>query len=530
MEVSDRSSNRLFLRLFAMLAVFALATGNTLSATWYVASNGLDTNAGTSNAPFATIMRAQSAATAGDTVYLRGGTYYLTTTNISATNQPWKVVNDINKSGVSYIAYPGELPVFDFSAVSPDPPTNRVTAFQVSASGCVFKGFDVVGVPIVITNAGTQSECFRVNGGSMNRFEQLRMHDGHGIGFYLTDGASNLVLNCDAFNNWGINANSAGNIDGFGFHSGHMTSVSNVIRGCRAWFNSDDGYDLINNDAAVLIDHCWAFYNGYSNYTFTPTGGNANGFKSGGYGVSGGSYPKPVPRNTVQFCLSVRNGGIGIYANHHPDGLNFIGNTAYTNHNTDYNMVCNTNNVSSTNDCPGFNHYMRNNLGFRGNKAEVTNLDMGRSDVAFNFFSLSVTVSSNDFMSLDESLLTLPRATDGSLPYIGFAQLVSTSDLVDAGTNVGFAYAGAAPDLGAFEYGSTVPTLAMSRAGTNVVFTGGTGPAGGTDYLIATTNLSLPTPQWPRLATNKFDLTGSCAITNGISPGEPQRFFRISLP
>src|SRR4029077_3846470 len=178
------------------------------ATTWYVATNGVDANPGTSNAPFATIMRAQTAASFGDTVYLRGGTYYLNSSHLTATNSPWGVVNYITKNGVSYLGYPGEVPVFNFSAVAPY--GFRTTAFQISASNCVFKSFDVVGVPIVITNAGTQSECFRVDKGSNNRFELLRMHDGHGIGFYLTEGASNLVLNCDAWNNSGINANSYG--------------------------------------------------------------------------------------------------------------------------------------------------------------------------------------------------------------------------------------------------------------------------------------------------------------------------------
>jgi pectate lyase len=93
----------------------------------------------------------------------------------------------------------------------------RVTAFLVSANNCVFKGFDVVGVQVTIQTNHTQSECFRITG-SNNRFEQLAMHDGMGIGWYLTAGASNLVLNCDAYNNRGLDSGSLGNIDGFGCH------------------------------------------------------------------------------------------------------------------------------------------------------------------------------------------------------------------------------------------------------------------------------------------------------------------------
>lgn len=508
-----------------------------VGATWFVATNGVDTNAGTSNAPFATIMRAQTAAATGDTVWLRGGTYY--PTNITATNLPWKVVNNMTKNGISYIAYSGELPIFDFSQVKLDPPTNRVTAFQVTAKNCVFKGFDVVGVPIVYTNVSTQSECFRVDlGGDNNRFELLRMRDGNAIGFYLRDGINNLVLNCDAYNNKGIGSQTHGNIDGFGFHAGRTTSTGNVIRGCRAWNNSDDGYDLINNKAVVIMENCWAFYNGYFT-NGTLTGGNANGFKCGGYGVSGGSYPVPPPRNVTRFCLAVGNGANGFYANFHPDGLDFINNTAIRNAaapnpgaNADFNMICIITNTARSNQISGFNHLMRNNIALqRTDTNSLTWLNTNACDVAYNYFTRPVTVSSNDFMSLDESLLTAPRQSDGGLPYIAFAQLVGNSDLLNAGTNVGFVFVGGAPDLGVFEYGSQPPpALAMTRIGANLVFTGSGGPAGGTNYLVGTTNPVLPMAQWTRVVTNKFDLAGNYAVTNSFNAAVPQQFYRLGLP
>ena len=173
---------------------------------------------------------------------------------------------------------------------------------------------------------------------------------------------------------------------------------------------------------------------------------------------------------------------------------------------------------------------MKNNLGYNGT-IETNNLDVSQCDVSFNYFTLSVTVAGNDFQSLDESLLTLPRQTNGALPYLAIAQLVSTSDVVNAGTNAGFAFAGTAPDLGAFEYGlPPAPTLSLQRIGTNLIFTSNGGPAGGTNYLVATTDLSIPTSEWVRIATNKFDLAGNRTLTNAISTLVPQQFYRVSLP
>ena len=427
----------------AGILIFAMCFSfRAISNTWFVAPGGLNSNSGSSNAPFATIMRAQTAASSGDTVYLRGGTYLLNNSNFTVTNSPWAIVNNMTKSGIGYIAFPGELPVFDFSAAQPI--GWRVTAFLVTANNCVFKGFDVVGVQVTIAGTHTQSENFRVAGGSFNRFEQLRMHDGMGNGWYLTDGASNLVLNCDAWNNRGLDSGSLGNTDGFGCHPSHTGGKGNILRGCRAWFNSDDGYDCINAFAVVTFDHCWAFYNGYfTNFVYST--GDGNGIKAGGYGVSGGAHPTPIPRHIVEFCLAVGNHDSGFYANHHLDGQVWYNNTAYRN-STDFNMLCNTNDSSLTNDVPGFNHVMKNNLGF-GASIEVSNLDTNKCDASFNFFTLPVTVSMNDFVSLDESFLVAPRQADGSLPDSDFLRLVNSSGCVDAGTNIGFPFYGIGPDL-----------------------------------------------------------------------------------
>ncbi len=511
------------------MLLFLLPAGPMFSATWYVATNGLDSNPGASNSPFATIMKAQSGATSGDTVYLRGGTYFLNNTNITATNSsgPYHIVNNLTKSGVSYLAYPGELPVFDFSNVRPV--TNRVTAFLVSASDCVFKGFDVVGVQVTIPAIHTQSECFRITG-NRNRFEQLRMHDGMGIGWYLTSGQSNLVLNCDAWNNRGLDSGSIGNIDGFGCHPTSTSGKGNVIRGCRAWFNSDDGYDCINAFAAVTFDHCWAFYNGYFT-NFASSGGDANGIKGGGYGLNGTNspgkpLPVPVPRHLIQFCVAVHNRANGIYANHHTGGSDWFNNTSYRN-GTDYNMVCALD--DNLTDVPGYGHVMKNNLGYNGG-TELKNLDLVLSDVSYNFFTLPVTVAANDFVTLDESLLTAPRRASGDLPYIAFARLTNTSDCIDAGTNLGFAFYAAAPDLGAFESGPTnAPSPTLAWSGTDLVITA-SGWANTTNYLVAAADLLLPAAQWTILATNVSDLSGACAFTNSIPADVSQQFYRIGVP
>jgi hypothetical protein len=77
---------------------------------YYVSTTGSDTNSGTINQPWKTITKAANTMSAGDTVYIRGGTY------------PEQVIPQ--KSGnatagyITYAAYPGETPVIDGASLN----------------------------------------------------------------------------------------------------------------------------------------------------------------------------------------------------------------------------------------------------------------------------------------------------------------------------------------------------------------------------------------------------------------------------
>ena len=490
---------------YAIFLILILFSIEATAAEWFVAPDGSDANPGTMKKPLATVMAAQALAGNGDTVYLRGGTYYLDNSHVSKILEPRAIVNYMTRDGIRYLAWPGERPVFDFSNVKPS--GHRVSAFWIEADDCVFKGFEIVGVQVVVTQAeagNTQSTCFLINGGSRNRFENLSMHDGMGIGWYLIDGADNLVLNCDAYNNKGLDAASMGNVDGFGAHPRHTWGTGNVFRGCRAWFNSDDGFDLINADAAVLIEHCWSFYNGFDQDFNRLVDGH--GFKAGGYGRNGKlDFPVPPPRHEVRFCLAVRNKTSGFYANHHTGGLDWISNTAVRNP-VNFNMLSTL--LDNSTDVSGYDHYMRNNLGALGT-IEVANLNFEESDAGGNSFTLPVTVGEEDFASLDEALLMLPRQPDGSLPEIAFARLRAGSDLVDAGMETGFPFAGAAPDLGAFEScDEDLATLTGMELDPGRLELHWRAPAGWPCRVLGSSSPAGPFETWETLLTGTFDDAG----------------------
>src|SRR3981081_713172 len=106
----------------AFLAIL-LAPVSANAATFYVSPNGIGTNPGTQTQPFATIAQGQAAASPGDTVYLRGGTYAYTAGTTACASQTATISAIVlSKSGASgnlikYWAYPGETPIFDFSGV-----------------------------------------------------------------------------------------------------------------------------------------------------------------------------------------------------------------------------------------------------------------------------------------------------------------------------------------------------------------------------------------------------------------------------
>jgi hypothetical protein len=69
-------SLRTFIILGGLILSFLLAGASSASAaTYYVATNGSDTNSGTLAAPFRNIQKCASVATAGDTCSIRAGTY-----------------------------------------------------------------------------------------------------------------------------------------------------------------------------------------------------------------------------------------------------------------------------------------------------------------------------------------------------------------------------------------------------------------------------------------------------------------------
>jgi hypothetical protein len=408
-----------------------LASGAPIrAAEVFVSPAGSDDNPGTLDKPFATVQRAQDAVAPGDTVHIRGGTYVMKESQIARRKGIFAYITFLDKSGapgkpITYCAYKDEKPVFDCSQVKPE--GLRVDAFFVSGSWLHLKGLDVTGVQVTIKEH-TQSICFE-NNGSHNVYERLSMHDGQAIGLYSVRGSDNLFLNCDAWNNWDYTSEDGkgGNADGFGCHP-PKGGTGNVFRGCRAWYNSDDGFDCIGAAETVTFEKCWALYSGFS--PKREHLGDGNGFKAGGYGTTPAErLPNPIPRHTVRFCLAVGNKASGFYSNHHPGGSDWLNNTACRN-GTNFNMLCRL--ADNRTDVDGYGHKLRNNLSYKS-RAEISRFDPGKCDASNNSFDASLVISDKDFIGVDESELVQPRQANGDLPSIRFLHPAPGSVLMEKG-------------------------------------------------------------------------------------------------
>jgi hypothetical protein len=78
----------------------------------------------------------------------------------------------------------------------------------------------------------------------------------------------------------------------------------------------------------------------------------------------------------------------------------------------------------------------------------------------------------------------------------------------------------------------SVPSPQISQAtmrGNNRSFNGTHGLPGGTYFILATTNLSLPPSSWAIIATNIFDSLGNFSFTNAVSAHVPAGFYTLSL-
>ncbi len=374
------------------------------AATYFVSPTGSDSNSGSLSSPYATIGKAVKSATGGDTIYLRGGQHnYSSKVKLSTSGSAGNMI--------TMAAYESEEVILDFTATS-----TGTRGIELTGSYWHMDNF-------IIQYAGDNGLYVS---GTNNIVERIiaRYNEDSGIQLH-TGAAENLILNCDSY--WNYDPGNHGeNADGFATKFGLGTG--NILRNCRSWANSDDGYDCWNTyppSESVTFDHCWAINNGINRWEDSNFAGDGNGFK---LGAGAGAH-------LLINCIAYNNPHHGIDVNGNTTGVHVYNCTSVDNGSTNYYF-----------DEHNSAHVLRNNLSYLAGENIYAEIDDENN--SWNGFS----ISSSDIASLDVTGIVGQRDEYGNLPRLSFLRPTAGSRMVNAGVDVGLEYIQTAPDLGAFEW------------------------------------------------------------------------------
>lgn len=407
----------------AVVAALLTTAPFGFATTWQVATTGSDSANGIT-LPYATLSKAISSAVAGDTILVHGGTYTLgSTLSISSSK------NGTAAKPFTIAAFGDGTPTLDFS-------TQAAGARGVQLDG---NYWNISGLTI----ANAKDNGMHITG-SNNVINRLVLRNNQDSGLQLSGSGSrlpsnNLILNTDSYNNYDP-ANNGENADGFAAKFRGL-GAGNVFRGVRAWGNSDDGFDFWGAENGLTVENSLSFKNGFNIFGDTNWQGDGNGLK---LGHDSGQH---LLRNNVIW--GNRLNGIDVNGNALDDvGPGVIAHGVSIYNNTAYNNGAGGNGYNYNFD-ESFAHVLKNNIAVAGGSGNA-NIYAGVVSTN-NSWNTGLGVTTGDFLSLVDTALIGPRLADGSLPYSDFLRLKTTSSAIDKGTNVGIAYNGLAPDLGAYE-------------------------------------------------------------------------------
>ncbi len=274
------------------------------AATWWVATDGNDTAAGTANAPLRTIQAAIDAASGGDEINVRTGVYpeALDITTF-----------DNNTQLVSLRAAPGQQPVLDGETISAPVAITLVNQQFVSIDGFEIRNYSAAGewqLAAGIYVAGASSNISITN----NDIHHISSSHptspiANGIGIYGTSvkPTGNILIDGNSVHNlilgWSESLVLNGNIDGFAVQNNVIHSNDNIgidVIGFEQWI-TDGGVPMELNRArngTITGNH---IYNIDSKDN--PVYGGSR--SAGGIYIDGGAQVT-IERNVVQ------NSNIGI--------------------------------------------------------------------------------------------------------------------------------------------------------------------------------------------------------------------------
>ena len=449
---------------------------NGIIETFWCSPDGDDATAdGSQEKPFFSLQRAANLAGPGDTIIMKGGTYvYDARVNIGNCGTKEKLITLKCADGRA---------VLDFSAMPYHKHSdNPQQGIRLTASYWHFYHIDICNASdngLLIERES--ADGFPENQAHDNLIEACNFYKNGDTGLQMKNLASfNRVVNCDSYLNCD---EDQGDADGFA----PKISVGdgNYFYGCRAWANSDDGWDVFfkkdggfPENVTIIIENSIAYKNGFLDLNTIAPSGNGNGFKCGS--------DQGAMNVFMNRCLAIHNKAKGFDQNHNAGDIilnNCTGMTSKalcgdkTYSYRIYEEIASGHEVRLTN-CIAINDNdatdKRDKQGNVKDSEHGKYGQYGRFEVDASLDRLSIVncefqkADPTQFISIvnDEELIG-ERQEDGSLPETTFAHLVDGSPLIDAGVKIdattyrgiqvsGIEYADEAPDLGAYEKGTIV--------------------------------------------------------------------------
>ncbi|MEP7164959.1 MAG: hypothetical protein ABI741_09695 [Ferruginibacter sp.] len=435
---------------FLLLISLCLCSVISQAKTYYVSTTGNDANPGTQASPYKTWDKLSSVMVAGDIAYIRGGIYYSTKGKSASAHVYWQNLNGTASNWITIQNYPGEQPIFDCSNIGVPTYANPFAVFVINCSYVKFKGLHVRNLQQIHDGDGI-SRGWDLWDSPNCTLENIEVDHIGGGAFHLTGSNNVTYLNCDAHHNddrWsGGSAGAWGGADGFSCTGGDA-STNTIYTGCRAWLNSDDGWDNFKTDGVRTWNSCWAFLNGYYQDAGMPVpliAGDGNGFKLGPADPNVSSNDRTTTLRYLNNCLAFYNGLHGFDQNGEPTMKYQLYNCdAHKNQGNGFEFGYYT-------VAPGPTQTFKNNVSYANTGVALRYAGANTNNIK-NTWNGGVTVTNSDFQSIDTTGVSGPRQADGSLPLLNYLKLVAASDLINSGINVGLPYNATAPDLGAFEF------------------------------------------------------------------------------
>ena len=428
-----------------VIVYWLLVIGSVQATDYYVSPTGSGSNY-TESSPGKLTSTVIGKLKAGDVLYLMDGQYDLNN------------ALSINKSGtegnmITICAVPGAKAIIDFRNEA-----NKTNGIKVGGKYLHIKD-------ITIRYAGYKG--IWLEEATYCILENLDVYGCCNAGIQLRSGGHNMVINCDSHDNFDYQ-DKGSNADGFADKQGDACP-GNIYIGCRAWNNSDDGWDSygrVTSGTPTVYINCVTYNNGPKTFDLSnhpratgkdkdlscfsgkdlsnfANGGNPNGFKVGGNGT--------IHDVELYRCLAVGHRSKGFDQNNNAGNMKVINCTAYQN-NINYGFG---------NDY-AFTLAVYNNVSLSPVSSHWKRSDKGTTTQQHNTWNTGYACSESDFEGLDiESIIFAERNSDGSLPETTQFHLKAGSSLIDKGAVFSdfsgekiqdyVSYNGSAPDLGCFE-------------------------------------------------------------------------------